>query len=335
VPLAFLYKQLINLRNGYYDRRKRASRAAPVPVISVGNLTVGGTGKTPIVIELARKLLRLGHHPAILTRGYGPAVGGMPDEVAELRTALPQVPVIVQPDRVAGAMQACAQYEIDCLLLDDGFQHRRLRRDLDIVLIDALDPLGNGWLLPAGRLREPPQSLRRAHWLIITRSNQVSPQRLAEITAMLRRYASAVPITPAPVVAERLVGMNEAEVDLRLLGGRRILAVCGLGNPRSFLLALEGVVGGPVTALRFADHHAYRKRDVRRIVKMAGQIGAEWVVTTRKDWVKLRWHWSEASAAKHRSSGLPELYRLESRLVPEDPGGELDARLAGLFGKAP
>jgi tetraacyldisaccharide 4'-kinase len=326
-PFSILYGGVIALRNLYYDRIRAASRAASVPVVSIGNLTVGGTGKTPLTIELVRRLVAAGARPAILTRGYGAAGGETADEVLEFRLVLPDVPVIVNPDRVAGAATAQREYDTDCLVLDDGFQHRRLRRDLDVVLIDALDPWGGGWLLPAGRLREPLRSLRRAEWIVITRSNQADAPALQNIVVTLSRYATDVPVTCADVEADALVALDGRRRPLASLVGVRVLPVCGLGNPTTFLQLVAQTQARLCEPLVFPDHHRYSLADVAAIAATAGQRGAKCVVTTRKDWVKLQRLWSAAAdAAKD-----VELLRLDTRLELVDPQGAFDARLRRLL----
>lgn len=209
-PLSAVYGAAVAARNSYYDRVPSASHTAGIPVISVGNLTVGGTGKTPLTIEIVRRLRAAGRRPAILTRGYGAAGGETADEVLEFEVALPDLPVVVNADRVAGAVAARRDHGADCLVLDDGFQHRRLRRDLDVVLVDALDWCGGGRVLPAGRLREPLSSLGRADWIVITRCNQVEPSLVQDVVTNLHHHAPDVPVVKAAIEAERLVGLRGA-----------------------------------------------------------------------------------------------------------------------------
>jgi tetraacyldisaccharide 4'-kinase len=316
-PLAVAYGGVIAARNLYYDRVSSAVRSAGVPAISVGNLTVGGTGKTPFVIEVVRRLRAWGHHPVILTRGYRGQPGAVADEVLEFRDAVPDVPVVVNPDRVAGAAQARAQHNAGCLVLDDGFQHRRLARDLDIVLIDALNPWGGGCLLPAGRLREPAGSLRRADVLVITRANQAPPAALEGLKRELGQRWPGRLLVIAEVVAERLFGRDGQVSPPADLRARRVLAVCGLGNPHTF--------GGLVRSLtptcellKFADHQSYGEPHIGRILTRARESRADSVVTTRKDWVKLAPLWP--------AGGL-ELVRLDVRLVLSGPVVEFEDRL--------
>src|SRR5438876_5539483 len=176
------YGSAVHLRNWCYDRGWLPTHRPPVPVISVGNLTAGGTGKTPCVEYLARFLQARGLRPAVLSRGY--RGNGRPnDEALILEANLPDVPHLQGKDRVTRASQAVRVFGADVLILDDGFQHRRLRRDLDLVLIDAMNPWGHGRLLPRGLLREPISSLRRADAVIVTRLDQAQPAEIERIIA--------------------------------------------------------------------------------------------------------------------------------------------------------
>lgn len=308
IPPALLYELLIRARNRAFDSGRRAARRAAVPVISVGNLTVGGTGKTPMVIELVRLLHELGRRPAVLTRGYR-SRGGVSDEAEEIATAC-DVAVVVNPDRAAGARQAVELHGADVLVLDDGFQHRQLARDLDIVLIDALDPWGGGWMLPAGRLREPRESLRRAQAIIVTRTNQANGDAIARIVDEIRALAPRAGVYRSSVIATRVVGAAGAAAP-ESLSARRVLPVCGLGNPDSFLETLRSL-GAVVTAPAiFPDHHAYRPADVRVLAQHAEAAGVELVVTTHKDYVKLGKLWTQAATA-------PPLVCLDVRLRLDD-----------------
>jgi len=322
VPLSFLYAGAMRCRNLYYDRVRGAARQAGVPVISIGNLTVGGTGKTPLVIEVVRRLKEMGRRPAILTRGYRGSANEPADEVLEFHQALPDVPVIVTPDRLAGATAAHADHTADCVVLDDGFQHRRLRRDLDIVLVDALAPWGGGWVLPAGRLREPLSGLSRAHLLVISRNNQVAPSALAEIHATLQRHAPGTPFVHASVEAERVVRLDGSSAQPAELAGRCVLPVCGLGNPLTFLRLVETLAGRVCPPLVFPDHHRYTNDDVGAVGAAAQTQKVDVVMTTRKDWVKLAALWR-----RFAGGNVPPLARLDIRLVLADDGGVLDDRL--------
>ncbi|QOJ13898.1 MAG: tetraacyldisaccharide 4'-kinase [Planctomycetia bacterium] len=318
-PAAAIYGAAVALRNRRYDRGRSAVIRAPVPVISVGNLTVGGTGKTPVVMEIVRRLRGIGVRAAVVTRGYAAAAGQTADEVLEYQEALPDTPVIVNPDRVRGARDAAAEHGAQCIVLDDGFQHRRLARDLDIVLIDALAPWGGERLLPAGRLREPLSSLRRAQAVIITRANQTADARCAEIEQRVGKLAPQAVCIRSEVRALGLRGVGSDAHPPHAASQMSVLAVCGIGNPVTFEALLRDCGARPITIRRFRDHHRYTVRDVEGLVRDASQRGATAVVTTRKDWVKLAPLWPPAPAA-----GLLRL-DVEARLL--DTGGALLALL--------
>lgn len=323
VPFAALYGLGVRIRNARYDRDPRASVRAKLPVISVGNITVGGTGKTPIVMEIVRRLQELGRQPAILTRGYGAAAREIPDEVLEFSEALPDVPVVVEPDRVVGAELARTEFGADCVVLDDGFQHRRLQRDLDVVVIDALDPWGSGRLLPAGRLREPLGGLARAQAFIISRANQVADSTLVQIETVLHQHAPRAPVAHAAVLPESLVYPAGNSEDVETLTYHCVLPVCGLGNPATFLRSVEQVAGRVCAALLFRDHQRYTYSRACKIAAAARRRGADLVVTTRKDWVKLAPLWPDSAAG----AAGPALARLDVRLELLDEEGVFDERL--------
>ena len=194
VLLSWPYSLVVRLRNGLYSSGVLRRHRVNAVVICVGNLTTGGTGKTPLVVWLCKRLQSKGLRVAVLTRGYRATnqkseIGNQEysDEPAVLTARCPDVSVVVNPVRVAGARQAIGEHDAEVLILDDGFQHRRLARDIDIVTIDATSPFGYGRLLPAGLLREPVAGLRRAHAAVITRCDQISEERLAQIVRQLRQ----------------------------------------------------------------------------------------------------------------------------------------------------
>ena len=273
-------------RNRRFDRGTDVHRVG-VPVISVGNLTVGGTGKTPCVEYIAR-LLR-GHDllVAILSRGYG-AVEGRNDEAMVLEENLPDVPHLQGRDRVALAATAIEELESEVLVLDDGFQHRRLARDLDIVLIDATDPWGGNYLFPRGGLREPRTNLRRARLIVITRCDSVGPNEVEQLVKAARAIAPDCPVaTTIHAPMELLNGEHREEITA--IRGRPVGAFCGIGNPAAFRRTLSDL-GADIRDFRtFADHHPYARDDVAELNRWAATLPPDaWVVTTQKDWVKLR-----------------------------------------------
>jgi tetraacyldisaccharide 4'-kinase len=317
-PLSAVYGAAVRWRNARYDR-PGAAQAAGVPVISIGNITAGGTGKTPLVIAVVQRLVAWGRRPAILTRGYGARRGETADEVQEFHAVVPDVPVVVNPARVAGALTARERHAADCLVLDDGFQHRRLARTLDIVVIDALDPWGGGALLPAGRLREPLRGLRRAGLLVVSRCNQVEPAVVEHIIGALDAWAPGCSVVRATVQPVGLVDAAGAAVPLDTLAGQRVQPVCGIGNPATFVRLLRPLAGTVRQVLAFADHHRYTAEDVRVLVAAARQRGSDLVVTTRKDWGKLAPRWPAADA--------PRLLRLDVATQLDDGAGVFDGAL--------
>jgi tetraacyldisaccharide 4'-kinase len=255
----------------------------------VGNITAGGTGKTPLVAWLARLLLIRKRRPAILSRGYGRHEAlGLDDENAMLAHMVPGVPVVVDPDRVRGASRAVREHRVDVLVLDDGFQHRRLARDLDLVLIDGVWPFGASHLLPRGLLREPLSALRRADFVLMTRANLIAPERIEHVKKRLGEVAPGVPTACCATTIEgiRPLGAREAEPSARLREGRW-WAFCGVGNPEGFRLTLALAGCRPVGLSVFSDHHRYREAQVRGLLERARQAGCQGLVTTEKDAVKV------------------------------------------------
>lgn len=287
-----LYRLAITRRNRAFDAG-RGVTTLDRPVVSVGNLSVGGTGKTPVVQRLVQELCARGRSPAVAMRGYRAAPGEAADEEAAYRRLFPGVPVVAQPDRIAG-LRALFETEagrgVDCVVLDDGFQHRRIARDLDIVLLDASrDPLG-GRLLPAGWLREPASSLARAHAVVLTHTEMVGAGRVAALREGVASRAPGALVCAAEHAWSALeVDDDDGSHEQRVgeIAGRRVFIVCAIGHPQALAVAVERA-GGEVTGLvRLPDHDAYAPRTVERIVKQVGGSRAELLLTTDKDWSKL------------------------------------------------
>ncbi|MFW6154156.1 MAG: tetraacyldisaccharide 4'-kinase [Planctomycetota bacterium] len=282
--LSVPYGAAMTLRRALFARRFRPARDAGVPVIAVGNITVGGTGKTPLVGWIAAHLKGLGRRPAILTRGYK-AVGGVSDEATLLQRAT-GVPVVVNPDRVAGAAMAVAD-GADVLIMDDGFQHLRLRRDLNLVTLDALCPFGYDAVVPRGLLREPLAALRDADAFIITRCDQVGGCAVGAIRDRLEALGCDQPVLTSamrPVGVETLDGRSEP---LEGLADRGVWAFCGLGHPEAFFAMVEPLVRRVLGREVFNDHHAYSEEEIRLLQRDAYRAGADILLTTGKDAVKL------------------------------------------------
>jgi tetraacyldisaccharide 4'-kinase len=263
----------------------------PRPVVSIGNLSVGGTGKTPMVAYLCRALLRTGFAPAIAMRGYAQRAGTPSDEADEYARLLPGVPVVAQPNRAAG-LRALLKTNpgIDIILLDDGFQHRQLARDLDIVLIDCARPPTRDRLLPAGWLREPTSALIRASMLVLTRAEQVTSAELAELLRDLKCCAVQADIA---VTRHAWTGLRSsactADLPLDAIYGARVVGCCAIGHSGAFLRSLALASGAPLAGeLALPDHDPFGPYTVGRLIALAKHAQAEWIVVTEKDWSKLR-----------------------------------------------
>jgi len=291
-PFAVLYSLTARVKVWCYARGIFRKRKLPGTVICVGNLTVGGTGKTPMVLAIVERLVQEGKHAAILTRGYrGTADAGgrgvpQSDEVALLRERLSgKVQLGVGADRYKNGM-VLARHGIDWFVLDDGFQHLKLSRDADIVLVDATDPFGGGMVLPAGRLREPLRALRRADIVVVTRSVQApSPA----IEAILRRHTSC-PIFYASTRIESVLRVPRLDLALPPQDWRkaRFLAFCGIGNPAAFFEDLRNWGFQVVQQRGFTDHHAYTSREAAELEQSAANSGADALLCTEKDVWNLR-----------------------------------------------
>jgi len=282
--LAAAYGPLVRLRRGLYRAGVLRARAAPCPVISVGNLTAGGTGKTPMVAWVVDRLGELGRRPAILTRGYKGAEGG--SDEAELLWRRTGAPVVVDPDRVAAAA-AAAEAGADVLVLDDGFQHLRLRRDLDIVLIDATCPFGFGHVLPRGLLREPPSALRDADAVVLTRCDLVGSEALAALRDRVAALAPRAGLHEAGHVPVAVVVRAGRHLPPAALAGKKAVAFCGIGNPEAFFASLTAMGAVLLDRVAFNDHARYDAGALDRVARAAEAAGAEVLLTTAKDRVKI------------------------------------------------
>ncbi len=283
--VSLAYGAAIRARNRMYDRA--VGTQLPVPVISVGNITTGGTGKTPLVMELARRLRRHGRKPAVVSRGYKSGPAGKADELLMIHRHIPDMPCVADPDRVAGARRAVDDYGADVILLDDGFQHRRIGRDLDLVVIDATCPFGYGHLLPRGLLREPLTALQRASLIVLSRTDQVPPPRLEDIDAVLDRAAPNVRRIRAVHRPAGLVRLDGTDPKLGPLDVGRAFCFAAIGNPAAFR-ATVGSLGIELADVRWwPDHHIYDERDADAVQAAARRCDASVLLTTEKDAVKL------------------------------------------------
>lgn len=302
-----LYGRIMALRNHLYDRGVFKTRGLGARTISVGNLTTGGTGKTPLVALIAKMLIDDGEAVGILTRGYGrkdtrsrvlvsdgekalvdAETGG--DEPVELALKLDGKAVIVADrDRVAAARWARKNFNITTFLLDDGFQHRGVKRDLDIICIDATNPCGNGRIIPGGTLRESFAGLRRADAIVITRADQV--EETSDLERRLRKWNPAAPIFNGRTQLKGLISLHDLYTETSILpkpDKGELYAFTGIGNPDNFFATLTK--GGLELAgtRSFPDHHRFSQADIENIEASVKRVGASGSVTTAKDAVKLK-----------------------------------------------
>ena len=275
-------------RNRLFDRGWKSVHRVPSPVVSIGNLTLGGTGKTPCVEYVAGFYRDLGLQVAILSRGYG-VEAGRNDEAMVLEENLPDVPHLQGANRVQLAMTAIEELESEILVLDDGFQHRRLHRDLDIVLVDATRPLHSERLFPGGTRREPIRELRRAGVLVLARVDQVSSESIADQREWLAKQCPQAVIVTATHAPRELVNATGETAVCEELRGKSVGAFCGIGNPTAFQRTLADL-GANVQDFRvFPDHHAYSRADVEELRTWVNRLPNDaMIATTQKDFVKLR-----------------------------------------------
>lgn len=284
-------------RNRRYDTRPELTHRVGAPVVSIGNLTLGGSGKTPMVAWVARRLRSQGVRVALVSRGYGADSGAPNDEALELEHTVPDAPHVQDRDRVAAARLAIEELAAQAIVLDDGFQHRRLARDLDVVLLDATQPFGFGRVFPRGALREGVRSLRRAQVVCLTRSNLVDAESREAIRRRAERAApdalwceSITSPTRLVRVVEDALGEPTGEwttESLEELAAKRVLAFCGIGAPHAFRATLGSLGAEVVEWVEFADHHRYNRADIDRLADDAARCGAQRVVCTTKDLVKV------------------------------------------------
>lgn len=300
--LSIPYAVTTAARNRLYDWRLLPARKLPCPVISIGNLTTGGTGKTPLTITLCRLLREKGYKPAVLSRGYGrtgqakvapvsdgknilmdPRTAG--DEPYLMAQLLPGVPIIVGASRFGTGKWALDTLGVNILVLDDGFQHRQLYRDVDILLLGKKRPFGNGYLLPRGALREAKSGLERAG-IIVTTGEAPAEQKVLPLV----RKKKQTKVPPQFHGTHRPVGIIGPDGTLTppaCLKGKKVYAFAGMGNPQSFRHTLECLGATIVSFAVFGDHHPYTSDNVERIVTESKQLGADLILTTEKDGARL------------------------------------------------
>lgn len=326
--LSYIYGKIMDLRNALYDKGVFEVHDLGARVISIGNITTGGTGKTPLVAYVAEILATRGEKVCILTRGYGrrdankrvlvsdgetiiddAEITG--DEPLELANKLKEKAIVIaDADRVAAAEWAKRKFGVTVFVLDDGFQHRKARRDMDIVCIDAKKPLGEMQMLPAGHLREPLTGLKRADVIVITRSDLVDASTIQNLRYEISNWNDRARIFE---MGNKISDLRELKSNLREtgdLGGRNVYAFCGLGDPDNFfdMLRREGLETRETRA--FADHHKYTWHDMEMLEVEAEAWLCNFLVTTAKDAVKL----------KDLNLTIP-CYVAEIEVVIDDPEG--------------
>ena len=296
-PAGWLWRSITASRNALYDARLLPALPLSRPTLSVGNLTTGGTGKTPMVIDLVRRVRGHGHRPAVLHRGYG---GGdrTSDEHLLYQACLdPEVPVVADPDRRAAATRTLAERpEITLFILDDGFQHRKVQRDLDLVLVDASVPLQEQRVLPAGFLREGSRGLRRADAVVLTHLEQIDDDAVPRLVRFIAPRAGDVPVIRARHVWRHLLRCDDGTLPISALAEARVVGACGIGNPGAFEAMVRHHAGATVAFHTFPDHHPVDHATAQSVLDAAHRLNADTVIMTEKDWMKWR-------------SVLPELNR--------------------------
>ncbi len=280
----FPYRWAMQLRNYRYNHRRVAIHRVKVPVLSVGNLTLGGTGKTPLVQWIANRQSHQGIRVAIVSRGYGASADGINDEALELQLALPGVPHQQNRDRVAAAQAAIELHQAESIVLDDGFQHRRLARDLDIVLLDATEPFGFEHVFPRGTLREPLAGLARADVVVLSRADMLDAEARCQVRERVARLAPEALWCEVVHGPAELINTCGEKQPLSLLTGKQVAAFSAIGNPAGFRHTLATLDCQPVKWREFADHHRYTAADVESLTDWATET--DLAICTRKDLVK-------------------------------------------------
>ncbi len=300
--LSFLYGLAVKIR--LFALRKKKKKDLPGFVVSIGNLTTGGTGKTPATIMISQWALEEGHRAAVLSRGYGgnyetkvlvlcgmhsiragPATAG--DEPCLMARRLRSVPVIISRDRYSAGLKACEDFGADFFILDDGFQHLMLKRDLNLLLIEASEkPFGNGHLLPWGPLREPIKEAKRADAVIFTKSGSGSAGY--ELENRLRGILEGKPLFRAEHIPEKVVfPVKDTDNSPAFLKGKKVIGFAGIARPKAFEDTLIKLGADVLSFRAFRDHHLYSRHELLGLMAEKEMRGAEFLITTEKDWVRL------------------------------------------------
>lgn len=296
--LSKIYGFVVKTRIFFYKEGILRSIRLPIPVISVGNITTGGTGKTPIVEYISRYLQERGKRVVILSRGYAAnlrqehnflASKACNDEYLLLKENIPDVPNLLSKDRIKSGLEAIRRFKAEYLLLDDGFQHLRLARDLNIVIIDTLNPFGYGHMVPRGMLREPLKELRRADMVILTHADQCIPDKIRFIVDRLHEFVEYIPVIETIHKPMYLESVRDTKLlDINCLKGKRVFAFCAIGNPLSFRKSIEGL-GAELLGFRiFSDHHPYTSSELIALNEEMRSMKPDAIIITQKDKVKIR-----------------------------------------------
>jgi len=315
--LSHIYRLIWVIRKWLYSSGVLKTRKLPYPVICVGNLTTGGTGKTPAVIAITRIINNMGNNPpipplekggkggfsvAILSRGYkrkskapllpvsdGKSILATPEESGDepylMASSLKNVPVVVGADRYKSGIYSAEHTGANIFILDDGYQHLQLHRDINILLIDASNPYGNGHLLPKGILREPLNGISRADCVIITRANEGGK---SNIESLVRKHSHDTPVFYASYKAADITDPDGKSHGDNAINGKKVFIFSGIANPKSFRRSIENIGGKVVGEMSYPDHYWYKSDDLRKIMKEASAVSADAVITTAKDAVRLQ-----------------------------------------------
>ncbi len=328
---AAIMKSFLSIVSFFYDIAVRITRfiatlkaqALPCKVISVGNLTMGGTGKTPAACMLAKRLKGAGRRPTVLIRGYGD------DEWRMLKELLGDIPVIVGRDRLASGKTALSKFNADTIILDDGFQHWRLRRDLDIVLVDSTNPFGNGRLFPRGLLRECTEALRRADMVMLTKTD-MARKDLKGVKDKLKKIAPDIPVLES---VHKPLGfyllMSKERLGLDIAKGRRICALSSIENTGYFEHTLKTLGADVAAGFHYPDHYNYKDADLKFVTDECKKQNIDTIVTTEKDAVKLRWTMDDGRWTKNGIRVL--VLQVELKVTGEEEA--LDRRLHSLYSR--
>ncbi|MDH7600885.1 MAG: tetraacyldisaccharide 4'-kinase [Armatimonadota bacterium] len=318
-PFSILYRVGLGIYLWLYDSGLRKKHRLAVPVISIGNITFGGTGKTPAVEKICRMITDLGKSAVVLSRGHGGKASGpvvvsdgrqvlssvdeCGDEPVALAQSLPGVPIVVAKDRRAGGKLACERFHPSAIVLDDGFQYWQLHRDLDIVVVDASRPFGSGYVMPMGDLREPIRGLRRAHVVLVNVTAAEGCLTDGRVGRVLSTIAPKAELFACRRKPRRLLGPHSSAIDLEWLRGRRVVGFCGIGSPTSFFSTLASLGAVVCESIVFPDHHVYSEADIKYIVSRSAAHAVDAIITTCKDVVRLE-----------GKSAISNLYVLEIEL---------------------